>query len=48
VRLGKTIDSDRAIENIARKNLRADDEARAVKALSETSDNAFYAKPGVI
>ena len=33
VRLGETVDSDRAIENIARKNLRADDEARAVKAM---------------
>jgi ParB/RepB/Spo0J family partition protein len=33
VRLGGTVDSDRAIENIARKNLRADDEARAVKAM---------------
>jgi ParB/RepB/Spo0J family partition protein len=48
VRLGETVDSDRAIENIARKNLRADDEARAVKAISEASDIAFYAKPGVI
>jgi hypothetical protein len=33
---------------IARKQLRPDEEARAVKALPEVSGNAFYAKPGVI
>jgi ParB family chromosome partitioning protein len=37
-----------ATENIARKQLNPYEEARAVKALSEVSDSAFYAKPRVI
>jgi ParB family transcriptional regulator, chromosome partitioning protein len=41
-------DADRAAENITRKQLRPDEEARAVKAISEASDIAFYAKPVVI
>jgi ParB family chromosome partitioning protein len=48
VRDGETEESDRAVENIARKQLNAAEEARAVKAISEASDIAFYMKPGVI
>jgi ParB family chromosome partitioning protein len=40
--------ADRAIENITRLQLSATEEAHAVRAISETSDIAFYAKPGVI
>jgi hypothetical protein len=37
-----------ATENITRKQLNPYEEARAVKSLSEVSDNAFYVKSGVI
>jgi ParB family chromosome partitioning protein len=40
--------SERAAENIVRSSLNPYEEAIAVRALSETSDNACYAKPGVI
>jgi ParB family chromosome partitioning protein len=48
VRDGQTEDADRAIENITRKQLNAYEEAKAVQAISETSDIACYAKSGVI
>ncbi len=41
-------DAAAATENIARKQLNPQEEANAVRALSESSDIAFYAKPGVI
>jgi ParB/Sulfiredoxin domain len=40
--------ADRAIENVARKQLNPYEEAQAVRAISEASDIARYAKPGVI
>jgi ParB-like nuclease domain len=43
VRDVETEESDRAVENIARKQLNPYEEARAVKAISETSDIALTA-----
>ena len=44
----ETEDADRAVENIARKQLNPYEEAKAVRAISEASDIARYVKPGVI
>ena len=45
---GETEASERAAENIVRSSLNPYEEAIAVRAISEASDIAFYAKPGVI
>jgi ParB-like chromosome segregation protein Spo0J len=44
---GESEAAERAAENVVRSALNPY-EAIAVQALSETSDKAFYAKPGVI
>jgi len=40
--------AERAVENVTRKALNPDEEAKAVRAISETSDIARYVKAGVI
>jgi ParB family chromosome partitioning protein len=48
VRDADTEAADRAVENVTRKQLSPYEEAKAVRAISEPSDIARYAKPGVI
>jgi ParB/RepB/Spo0J family partition protein len=45
---GETEACERAAENLVRSPLNPYEEAIAVRAISEASNTAFYAKPGVI